>query len=73
MSSIQDSVLKVEVLELGSAVYIFGTVRLMNKIQGKLWWRHLLTVTSPVICTFTPVLSNKVIFLFLEEYPGNKV
>jgi hypothetical protein len=60
-------------LELCSAVCILGTGRIISTIQGNLGWRRLLAVNSPVICTFTPVLSCKAISLFLKEYPVNKV
>lgn len=72
-SSTRNGILQVEVLELGCPVCVFGTVGIISKIQGRLWWRCLLTVTSPVICTFTPILSCEAIFLLLEEYPVNEV
>lgn len=71
-SSAHDGILQVEILELGSTACVLGTAGIISKMQGKLWWQRLLTVTPPVICTFAPILSCKAVFLFLEEYPVNE-
>lgn len=50
-------------MELGGPVFVSGNVGIISKTRGKLWRRCPLTVTSPVICTFTPILSCEAVFV----------
>ena len=72
-SNTWDSILQAEVLQLGGPVSVPGIARIISKIRDRLRWRRFLIVTSPVICTLTPVLGCEAIFLFLEKYPANEV